>query len=294
VDVRGLVWLAGTGLVCAAAVAVNPAGPVMLLYPFKTVSIGVLQDFIQEWQSPNFHLLMVQPFLWLLFATLAATAWSRRGIDLTDWLTVGGVAYLGFAAGRNVALLAVVAPPVLTHHLQAGWEDLKARTPRWGQLIRLSSAPPRGAMLALNWLVLVVVAAAALAKVALVVPASVNETALAKVVPMDAAAFVLRTRPPGKLFNSYNFGAYLMWALYPAYPVFVDGRTDLYNDQFLRGYLDVMLARPGYQTTLDGYGVNVVLVEADAVLANRLADDPAWRKAYADSVAVVYEREQKP
>jgi hypothetical protein len=290
VDGRGLLWLAGTGLVCAAAVAINPAGPVMLLYPFKTVSIGVLQDFIQEWQSPNFHLLMVQPFLWLLFATLAAMVWSRRGINLTDWLMVGGVAYLGFAAGRNMALLAIVAPSVLTHNVQAGWADLTARAPRWGQVIRLSSAPPRGAMLVLNWLLLLVIAAAALAKVALVVPASVNEAVLAKVVPVDAAAFVMRTRPPGKLFNSYNFGAYLLWALYPDYPVFVDGRTDLYNDQFLREYLDVMTARPGYQAALDRYGVNVVLVEADAVLANRLSEDPAWRKAYADSVAVVYER----
>ena len=56
----------------------NPAGPVMLAYPFKTVSIGALQDYIAEWQSPNFHSLSVQPFIWLLLVTFAAVGVSRR------------------------------------------------------------------------------------------------------------------------------------------------------------------------------------------------------------------------
>jgi hypothetical protein len=290
-DARGIVRLAGTGLACAVAVMINPAGPVMLLYPFKTVSIGVLQDFIQEWQSPNFHLAQVQPFLWLLLATMAAMAWSRRGINVTDWLVVGGVAYLGLVAGRNIALLAIVAPPVLTRNVRAGWADLTARHPRWGDMVRPASGTPGRSMLILNWLVLALVALAGLAKVALVLPTTVNQAEFAKVLPVDAAAFVQRTQPAGKLFNSYNFGGYLLWALYPDYPVYVDGRTDLYDDKFLRGYLSVMAGRPGYEATLDNYGVNVVLVEADALLGDRLAEDPHWRKAYSDSVAAVYERE---
>ena len=261
---------------------INPAGPVMLLYPFKTVSIGVLQDFIQEWQSPNFHLAQVQPFLWLLLATMAAMAWSRRGINLTDWLVVGGVAYLGLVAGRNIALLAIVAPPVLTRNVRAGWADLTARHPRWGDVIRPASRTPGRSMLILNWLVLALVALAGLAKVALVLPTTVNQAEFAKVLPVDAAAFVQRTHPAGKLFNSYNFGGYLLWALYPDYPVYVDGRTDLYDDKFLRSYLSVMAGRPGYEATLDNYGVNVVLVEANALLGDRLAEDPHWRKAYAE------------
>jgi len=43
-------------LLCALAVSINPHGLQMLLYPFKTVSIQVLQDYILEWQSPNFTL----------------------------------------------------------------------------------------------------------------------------------------------------------------------------------------------------------------------------------------------
>jgi hypothetical protein len=287
---RGVGWLAGIGVACALAVMVNPAGPVMLLYPFKTVSIGVLQDFIQEWQSPNFHLPGAQPFLWLLFATGATVIASRRPANLTDLLLVGGVAYLGLVTWRNAALLAVVAPPVLTRHLVEGWNDFRERHPAWGRRLRLSTATPRGPMLMLNWILLVTVALAALGKAALAWPLAANEVVLAKSVPVAAADFVRRTHPAGNLFNAYNFGAYLTWALYPDYPVYVDGRTDLYNDAFLREYLDVTLGRPGYTATLEKYGVNLVLVEANSILGDRLSESAQWRQAYSDSVAAVYER----
>ncbi len=42
--------LIGVGLACVAAIILNPFGLDMLVYPFRTVSITVLQDFIQEWQ----------------------------------------------------------------------------------------------------------------------------------------------------------------------------------------------------------------------------------------------------
>ena len=104
------------GVLIVGAVCINPSGPVMLLYPFKTVSIGALQDYIQEWQSPDFHLLSVQPFIWLLLLTLGAAGASRRRLALTDFLLVAGFAYLGLMAGRNVALFALAAPPVLARH----------------------------------------------------------------------------------------------------------------------------------------------------------------------------------
>ncbi len=292
VGLRGVLWLAGVGVACALAVMANPAGPAMLLYPFKTISMGVLRDFIQEWQSPNFHLREMQPFLWLLLGTLAAMAWSRRGFNFTDGLLVCGLAYLGFVAGRNMALLAIVAPPVMTRSLVEGWEDFTARYPRWGQLLRFSTAPPTRRLNLLNWAIFTVVAAAALVKVAVELPPAANRTELAKSLPLAAVDYIQRTHPAGRMFNSYNFGAYLLWALYPDYPVYVDGRTDLYNDTFLREYLDVVMGRPGYANALDRNGVNLVVVEAHALLGDRLSESPAWRKVYTDDVAAVYERVQ--
>ena len=145
-------------------------------------------------------------------------------------------------------------------------------------------------MLILNWLVLALVALAGLAKVALVLPTTVTRRSSPRFAG-GCGRICAAPHPARKLFNSYNFGGYLLWALYPDYPVYVDGRTDLYDDKFLRSYLSVMAGRPGDEATLDNYGVNVVLVEANALLGDRLAEDPHWRKAYAKLVVAVYERE---
>ena len=96
---------------------------------------------------------------------------------------------------------------------------------------------------------------------------------------------------PGPMFNSYDWGGYLMWTLYPDYPVFVDGRTDLYDDAFLRDYLKVAWARPGWPDVLDRYGVNFIFIESDSVLATVLATDTAWTRVYADDRAVVFQRQ---
>jgi hypothetical protein len=281
---RPLLWLAAVGLLCALAVMLNPAGPEMLLYPFKTVSIGALRDFIQEWQSPNFHQRETQPFLWLLIGTLVVVVLSRRPANFTDLLLVSGLGYMGFLAGRNMPLLAIVAPPLLTRHASELLDDLRARFLKSGG----ASGGTTGGVPAINWLLLIVIGALALVKVISVLPAQVNEQQIERLVPVKAAQFILRERPPGPLFNSYNFGAYLMWALYPDYPVYTDGRTDLYDDAFLREYLDVAVGRPAYEQTFERYGVRLVLVEADSLLGDRLSEDPDWRLLYRDELAAVY------
>ncbi len=281
-----VIRLAGIGLACAAAVVVNPSGPAMLLYPFKTVSIGVLRDFIQEWQSPNFHEVRAQIFLWLLFATLAVVGLAGRRANLTDLLLVCGVGYLGFLAWRNAPLLSLVAPPLLTRHALALWDEARARFPPLARLP--AERTPRAG--ALNWALLILMSLAALLKISVEMLPETNETQLARIVPIGAAEYVRQAQPPGQLFNSYNFGGYLAWALYPDYPVFVDGRTDLYDDAFLREYLAIAFARPGWQAALEKYGVRLALVESNSVLADQLAREADWRIIYQDPTASVFQR----
>jgi hypothetical protein len=70
-----LLW---SGLLMVLAVCVNPYGADMFLYPLKTIQIGVLRDYIQEWQTPQFHSLSVQPFAWLLLLTFGIVGYRRR------------------------------------------------------------------------------------------------------------------------------------------------------------------------------------------------------------------------
>jgi hypothetical protein len=96
---------------------------------------------------------------------------------------------------------------------------------------------------------------------------------------------------PGPLFNSYNWGGYLIFKLWPAYPVYIDGRTDLYDDVFIRRYLEVMVAGDNWQQTLDEDGINLLLIESDSTLAKILSQDVRWTELYRDEQAAIFRRE---
>lgn len=285
---RGAALLGLVTLACFAVIPLNPYGFTLYLYPLRTVSIGVLQDFIQEWQSPNFHLREAQIFIWLLLATLAAVGLGRRRMDLTDLALMSAFTYLALLAGRNVSIVALVAPPIITRHAATILADLHLRRPRLAAL--LDPAPAARQYPLLNWGLLAIVFLAVLVKSADTASAATNEKYLAKLLPLKAVAFVTAARPAGPMFNSYNWGGYLAWKLYPDYPVFVDGRTDLYDNELLSEYLRTARGQVGYQAVLDRYGLNLVVIEPASLLAGQLRIDPGWTLAYSDEAAVVFER----
>jgi hypothetical protein len=285
----GIARLAAAGLACVAVVPLNPFGARMLSYPFETVSIGALRALVEEWMSPNFHMLSAQPFVWLLIATLAALGLGRKRIDLTDFVLLSAFLYAALLAARNIPLFALIAPPVLTRHAAAAAGEVKRPGPQ-SPGTRLPPAASRPGQAVVNWLLLLVVVVVAGDKIAVPLRLSVNEAAIATLMPVRAAEYIRSTRPPGELFNSYNWGGYLAWTLYPAYRVYIDGRTDLYGEAFILRYLRLVAGQEDPAATLDGEGVRLVVIETGSALAGELRRTPRWRQAYADALASVFER----
>lgn len=257
----------------------------MYVYAFKTVGISALQDYIQEWQSPNFHLLHVQPFAWLLLLTFGAVGASRKRLALTDFLLLSGFAFMGLLAGRNVALFALAAPIVLTRHTAPLLSALGRKFNYRG--IAATGAAKENTRY-LNWVLLLLVTLAVVIKSLSVMPESVNEAAFRQGLPIEAVEYLRKTKPQGRLFNTYNWGGYLLWAL-PDYPVFIDGRTDLYSDEVVGDWLQVMRAESGWQDILSNYDVNLILIENGAMLDRILETDPSWVLIYEDILAVIYQ-----
>jgi hypothetical protein len=272
--------LGSVGLVSALAAFLNPSGPSMLLYPFKTISIGVLQDYIQEWQSPNFHRPELLPFLVLILLTIIALAVSRTRKRPVEIVLVVGFLYMALMAGRNIAMYALVATPVLTRHLGSGLGVLLDHRPQPPQF------PDRIAH-RINLLLLVLVAIAVGLKIAVPLGAEFNRRAIADSLPVEAVAFIQEHQPPEELLNSYNWGGYITWTLYPDYPSFVDGRTDLFDDELLSRYLSTWRAEPGWEGFLDQWNVNTVLIEPEAPLAAALLAS-GWEILYQDNQAVLF------
>lgn len=280
---------------CFLAVGINPNTWQMWLYPFRTVGIGVLRDFIQEWQSPNFHLAWQQPFILLLLLTVLALTRSDRRADFTDLALLAAWTIWALLAGRNIAIFAIVAVPIFVRYGTTAWvrqlEEWKELG--WAQpFLQAAGRPMAGGrtLTMLNWLLLILVAIAALVKIYLPLAPEAVEKATRDSLPVDAVAYIQAQHPPGPIFNSYNWGGYLLFNLWPDHPVFVDGRTDLYDDAFLRQYLSTYVADDGWEALLDEYGIRLVIVETNSILAKFLRLDPGWQEAYRDEMAVVFTR----
>ncbi len=289
-DARAFHWGRARRLLIVTAVSVsalvlNPYGLQIYGVPFQTVSIGALQEYIQEWNSPNFHERHTWPFIALLLALLGAVGAGSRRLTWADFGLLSVTIFMSLTAGRNIALFAVVATPALTDHLDAALAE------RGWALRTVQRTTPR--MARLNLALVALVALGALLKIVLVLDTQAVRAAQAQFLPLEAVAYLETARPDGPVFNSYNWGGYLIFAA-PQYPVFVDGRTDLYGDAFLTKYLAAATGAPAWRETLDSYGVRLVIMEAASGLARALRAEPAWTLAYEDSLAAVFTREAQP
>jgi hypothetical protein len=293
---RGIGLVVGAAVLSALLLVVNPNTTRMWTYYLETVRIDVLQDFIQEWQSPDFHPLYTHPFIWLLLATLAAAGLSGRRVDGTDLAMVGGFAYAALLAGRNFGPFALVTAPVLSRHVAAFLRRCGMGIRGRGDILALSHAPlllrPSAWRGAVNLGLLMLVVSLAVVKVWIPLSLAFNEQKQREGLPVDAVAWIRQHRLVGEMYNPDNWGGYLIWALWPDYRVFVDGRTDLYGDEFLRQHLDVQLARPGFEETLVAYDVNLVLTYPDDALSAQLACMGGWEEVYRDEVAAVWGRQE--
>ena len=274
------------GLACAVAVAINPHGLQMLLYPFKTVSVGTLQAYIQEWQSPDFHRLEVQPFLWTIILCMVVMALSDQRKRAVEIVLISGFTYLSLVAARNIALFALVSAPVLARHGYAAVRPLLKNRTTGPQL-------PEHLTRVINIVLFSVITLAALVKISMPLSDQVNQDAIADQVPVEAVNYLRHQPPLGNLLNSYNWGGYVIRQLYPKYLSFVDGRTDLFNDEILEAYLATWRAEPGWEDTIDRWDIRLVLVEPYAPLV-RVLQDSGWDQLYVNEQAVVLANRAEP
>jgi hypothetical protein len=112
--------------------------------------------------------------------------------------------------------------------------------------------------------------------------------------PTRAVAF-LETHPPNHIFNHYDWGGYLIWKLYPTTRVFIDGRADVYGEQFLNQFADTYQLKDNWREPLQQWNIDTVLVPPDSALATGLRNSLGWTVAYEDSRAIILKaRPQSP
>jgi hypothetical protein len=106
----------------------------------------------------------------------------------------------------------------------------------------------------------------------------------------ERALSVLRSPEVRHIFAQDQWGDYLIYHLYPSKRVFIDGRSDFYGADFGERYLDVFNVRHGWQTTLDRYAIDTIVIAPRYALTSTLKISRDWRVTYDDGVAVVFRR----
>jgi hypothetical protein len=281
VDRPTLLRLGLVGGLSLGAVCINPYGPRLLAVPFETAN-GSFARLIEEWGPPDLHHRSFWPFAGMVVLLLLSIGASPKRLGWSDGLLCGSMLLLALSAARNISMFAVVATPVLAYHLAAWFQERGWKVRTLGR----ASAPIA--------LVNIVLISFALGIAVRSVSASFRdaelETAKRAELPVDAVAYLREQGVRGQLFNTYDWGGYVIHAL-PDVPVFVDGRSDLYGADFLyKPYLFIAGGGPGWEAHLDSYRVGTVLVRRTDGLAKVLGESRSWRSAYSDDLAIVFER----
>jgi hypothetical protein len=281
-DRRGLRNLALTLGACVAAAGLNPNGFKILWYPFETLSSRAMQEYIQEWAPPAFNRPEYWPTVALLFAGMLAFILSRRKRDLSDLILFIGFSFMALLSARHIPLFALVASPILTRY----GAQIELGRLHWDLSGPHPARPIRKTLVLINWLLVLIFVAAGAIRISNVLMD--NKNAGARSFPVHAVEFIQRQGlAKQRMYNSYNWGGYLLWR---GYKVFIDGRADVYLDDFINQYMLGYLIRDEWRVPLDKFSVDYVLIERNAPLAILLRESHEWRQIYEDDLAVIIVR----
>lgn len=276
--------LAMVFVMCTAVVLLNPNGVRLLSYPIETLRSQAQQTYIAEWASPDFHQGRFQPFLALLLLTFLALAISPRRAKPKELLLLLATAYAGMRSIRHIPIFALVAAPVLAAHVYA-----IVREKSWGVWVDALDRVPPPRKAAINLVLAMAVFAFAVVRVALLVgrqPATESEK-----YPAAAVNYLRAQNTPGPIFNYYDWGGYFIWKLYPTYRVYIDGRADVYGDEFLDSFAETYRAQKDWRIPLDRYGVKTVVLPPTTAMASALRHEAGWNNVFEDKQAVIFTRQ---
>ncbi len=253
-----------------AAAAITPMGIQTLLFPFRLMSMRNLYQIL-EWKPTDFSHLDGITVSILVALYLGLTGTLR--LPKFRVLLMAGLVFSTMQHVRNVQLFGILVPLLIADPLG------KALPPRF---LTKFMVP--------QWIPLGLAAAAAVVSLAFRIGLPLERSdegayaseALASV-PAD-----LRAKP---VFNEYGFGGLL---IFNGIKPFIDGRADLYGDEFLETYLSIVRSKGDLLNgVLCRYGVEWTMFGPNTDVPALMDRTPGWHRIYTDKVAVIHVRDDQ-
>ncbi|WP_407148836.1 hypothetical protein [Bradyrhizobium sp. ORS 86] len=267
------------GMAALVASCLTPYGWGSLLGASKILSLGKLLSLIWEWMPADFSEFT---FFEATLLTLIGVAFYRKlTLSVPRILLLVGLIWMALTHVRNIEVFAFIAPLVLAKPIAEQWGTSDGTS----AFEEARSAP----------------FITILATIALVVGAWASTTAYAahhpflfnsKVTPA-AAVDLLQKRGAQRIFSTAPFGGYLISR---DMKVFIDGRAELYGEQYVLDYMDATEARDVGQmlSLLDKYQIDATLLNTTSPMGYALDHVRGWKRIYKDDVAVIHVRSNEP
>lgn len=279
---RKSLWIAVAASILASGL--NPSG-----FGIIGILAGYRQSFLTqtliEWSRPP---LWGPPYIFqlLLYAAAVVLLLRWRHLRIAHGLLFVAFGAASLLAFRNLPLIAFTAPWLLAVY---GWPLLEPKLPAVNE--RVSAGVTAGILLALLSL--------------LGSQGSLFQLRAAEwKFPAEAARFIEEQALPGRMFNTYEYGGFLIWALGPERQTFIDGRAlneSVYLDYraLLYGAEDPAQAKALRRRLFDQYDVSYVVMNGfeyvsgvvyPLILDLGAPDEQDWKLIYSDSKAVIFAR----
>jgi hypothetical protein len=283
-DWPALRFLGIIGLVSGMATLINPRTYRQWLYPFETTLFSdAMQTLISEWHSPDFKEPLGMMFAGYLFFGCIVFIYSKAAVTWTDLLLFFGSALGGLQQQRNIAIFGVVVVPVVVKHTLAATQKTRLGALLSGNKPEVRISRRLGIV---NLVILILISLFIVGRIIGVWQE--NEAAIRQEFPESAVAYIkAENLDEQRIYNRYNWGGYLIWH---NIPTFIDGRADLFGDEFIYEAVRPFFLAKDWQEVLDKYAVDYILIANGDTLEVLLDLSPGWELAYEDDIAVIYTR----
>ena len=245
------------------AIAINPHGVDMIIYPYANMQDDFMLSIISEWRSPDLKN-MSDIFIFIeMFIILLPLLLGKDDLDLTDLGFIGGLVYLTFKSIRFSILLYIIATFIIFKYIPKSKDesDFKQFSLIFGVLgCLLFGITSTGLTEALNEPL--------------------------KPVLSDEVIEVIKEKNPERLYNDYDFGGYL---IYNDIKVFVDGRADMYSKYNLKDAVNLSKLDEGAEEIIDKYDFDMFVIYKDSPLNYLLKNDETYNLLLDDEEVVIYE-----
>ncbi|MDZ4184069.1 MAG: hypothetical protein U1D97_03695 [Desulfuromonadales bacterium] len=277
-----LFWIA----VGIGASLLNPNGPLVFgeLFTFQN---SALMNAVNEYQSTWVRFqkgTWSVAILWLLIALYGVGVAMARRFYWPELVVFLFLAYFSAAYTRNVGFFAVAMLPAVACSLQQGINRGQWRLPSLISLLVMFFCTIFVLWLSFGlW------------------QNRQGAGPVRSIYPEKAIAFLHESGLQGRMFNSYEYGGYLLWRLAPQIKVFIDGRGmeatvfDEWKKLSMASRL-LVSGRPEYEVLLEKYAIDYVIqpiYDGDGhvqPLMKALLPKAEWVPIYLDTYVYILAR----